>query len=250
MKRKTITRARGYVHPKGARTVGSGESSLRRPVRILVADDQEIVRAGLRTILAGQPDLRIVGETGTAAGILSEARRVKPNLVLMEARLPGGLGIEVCRLLKRAHPAIRLFIVTKYHSPATFYAATAAGIHGYALKGILGADLLPAIRAVAGGASYVQSGIVDQAVSRLSDSMSGAWESGMHLLSPQQRRVVHALAQGKTNREIAVDLALSEKTVKNYLMNIFTKLQIGRRSQAVSLYVRHCQEEDSYAKAL
>lgn len=216
-----------------------------KPIRILVADAQEIVRAGMRGMLIGQPDLLVVGESGTAADTLSEARRVSPDLVLMEARLPDGSGSEVCRLLLQAHPAIRIFMVTMSHSPVTFRAAAEAGVHGYVLKDIIRSELLRAIRAVAGGVSYLQFEMADQALCGLRDGLKDACEPRLRILSPQQHRVIRLVAEGKTNKEIAVELSLSDKTVKNYLANMFTKLQITRRTQAVSLYLQHCGSDVS-----
>lgn len=238
MKSGTLSRMRKPQHAMGGCGIRSQGGLSPDPIRILIADAQEIVRAGMRTMLSGQPDLLVVGESSSAAGTLSEAKRVSPDLVLMEARLPDGSGSDVCRLLLHSHPAIRVFMVTMYHSPATFRTAAEAGVHGYVLKGIHLDELLGAIRVVAHGASYLQSEMVNQALSEMR-GVNGVRAPGLHLLSPQQRRVIRLLAEGNTNKEIAVALSLSEKTVKNYLANMFTKLQITRRTQAVSLYFQY-----------
>jgi DNA-binding NarL/FixJ family response regulator len=215
---------------------------------VLIADGQEVVRVGVRAMLDGEPDLLIVGEAGTLAGTLSEAKRVKPDLVLIESRFPEGSGVETCRMLLKSEPASRVIIMTRSGGSSAFRAAVDAGAHGYALKDIGRGELLRAIRVVAGGASYLHSDMIDQAFSALRDSLGGVCVTGLHLLSPQERRIAPLLADGKTNKEIAVELVLSEKTVKNYIANMFTKLQVTRRTQVVALYVR-AQRDGSFSHA-
>lgn len=219
-----------------------------KPVRILVADAQEILRVGMRAQLDGELDLQIVGESSTVAETLSETRRVNPDLVMVESLFPDGSGAELCRLLMHSHPEIRILMVTMYHSLATVHAAAEAGVHGYVLKDVQRTELLRAIRVVAGGASYLRFDMADQALSGLRDGLKGTQEQGLRMLSPQQHRVIRLVAEGKTNKEIAVELALSDKTVKNYLANMFRKLEISRRTQAVSLYLQH-GKGDSEAEA-
>jgi DNA-binding NarL/FixJ family response regulator len=215
---------------------------------VLIADGQEVVRVGVRAMLDGEPDLLIVGEAGTLAGTLSEAKRVKPDLVLIESRFPDGSGVETCRMLLKSEPAIRAIIMTRSGDSSACRDAVEAGAHGYVLKDIGRAELLRAVRVVAGGASYLNADMAEQVLSVLKEGLGGAKEPGLHVLSPQERRLMPLVAEGKTNKEIAVELALSEKTVKNYMANMFAKLQVTRRTQAVALYVR-AQRNGSFSHA-
>ncbi len=222
----------------------ASHSRSSHPIRVLIADAQEVVRVGVRAMLDGEPDLLIVGEAGTLAGTISETRRAKPDVALVESRFPDGSGFEACRLLLKADSAIRVIMMSMSNPSSAFYAAVEAGAHGYVLKDISRPELLRAIRVTAEGASYyLHSEMADQALKALREGLGGAQLSGLYVLSPQERRIMPLVADGKTNKEIAVELSLSEKTVKNYLANMFEKLQITRRAQAAALYardLRHC----------
>jgi DNA-binding NarL/FixJ family response regulator len=205
---------------------------------VLIADSQEVARIGIRVLLQGEPDLSIVGETGTVAETVARERQAKPDVILLESRFRDGSGAEACRLLLKANPEIRIVMMSLSNDSSAFHAAMKAGAHGYVLREIKRRELLHAIRVVAGGASYLHPTMIGPALSAVRDGSESAREPGLPLLSPQERRILPLVAEGKTNKEIAAELSLSEKTVKNYLANMFEKLQVTRRTQAVALYMR------------
>jgi DNA-binding NarL/FixJ family response regulator len=205
---------------------------------VLIADGQEVVRIGVRAMLEGEPDFLILGETATLADTLPKARQAKADIVLLECEFSDGSGADACRRLIEGNPSIRVIMLTMSDLPSTFYAAVGAGAHGYVLKDVSRTELLRAIRVVAGGASYLHSEMVNRAFTILKDGLEAGRVPELHRLSPQERRIMPLVAEGKTNKEIAVELSLSDKTVKNYLLNLFKKLRITRRTQAATLYVQ------------
>lgn len=216
----------------------SPRSRATPPIRVLIADGEEVARIGVRAILEGEPDFLILGETATLADTLSKARQDNVGVVLLECKFPDGSGADACRQLLEDNPSIRVIMLTMSNDPSTFHAAIEAGVHGYVLKGVTSTELLRSIRAVAEGASYLHSEIVNQAFSMLRGGAEAGQERRLHCLSPQERRIMPLVADGKTNKEIAVELSLSDKTVKNYLLNLFKKLRITRRAQAAVLYTQ------------
>lgn len=242
MMRKTqdLGRPRSRSAIESERTY-SPPSRSSRQTRVLIADGQEIVRIGGRAILEGEPDFLILRETATLADTLSEARQAKADVVLLECEFSDGSGAEACRRLIEDNPSIRVIMLTLSDVPSMFRAAVGAGAHGYVLKDVCCTELVRAVRVVAGGASYLHSKMVGQAFSVLKDGLEAGREPGLHRLSPQERRIMPLVADGKTNKEIAVELFLSDKTVKNYLLNMFKKLRITRRTQAAALYVQFQQ---------
>jgi two-component system response regulator DevR len=229
------TRGRGTIESERMQAPPSRSS---RQTRVLIADGQEIVRIGVRAILEREPDFLILRDTATLADTLSEARRAKADVVLLECEFSDGSGAKACRQLIEDNSSIRVIMLTLSDAPSMFHAAIGAGIHGYVLKDVSCTELVRAVRVVAGGASYLHLKMVGQAFSAWKDGPEAGRESGLHRLSPQERRIMPLVADGKTNKEIAVDLCLSDKTVKNYLMHMFKKLQITRRSQAATLHAR------------
>jgi len=211
-----------------------------RPLKVLLVDDHHIVRAGLRTIIS-RAGIEIVGEAGTAAAAIDEAARLKPDVVLMDVRLPDGSGVTACREIRAANPRIRVLFLSAFKDDSALLATAFASAGGYLLKEI-GADLLiQAIRAVASGLSVLGPSVVQSVMRHLGPMGAGA--AGEHgppdeQLSSQQQRVLALVADGKTNKEIAVELGLSPKTVKNYLSTVFEKLQVSRRSEAVARVIR------------
>lgn len=232
------THGRGTIESE--RTQGPHSRS-SPPIRVLIADGQEVVRVGVRAILEGEPDFLILGETATMADTLAEARQAKADVVLLECDFSDGSGAEACRRLIEDNPSIRVIMLTLSDVPSMFRAAVGAGVHGYVLKDVCCTELVRAVRVVAGGASYLHSKMVGQAFSVLKDGPEAGRKPGLHRLSPQERRIMPLVADGKTNKEIAVELFLSDKTVKNYLLNMFKKLRITRRTQAAVLYVQFQQ---------
>lgn len=209
-----------------------------KTVRVLLVDDHEIVRVGLRTVLSQQGSILVVGESATVAGVMRQVENLKPDVVLMDVRLPDGSGVNACRDLLASFPTTRVIILTSYADDDSVLAAVLAGAHGYVLKEIDSASLIGAIRSVSEGRSILDPAVTDRALAWLRGLAAGKGMPGVEKLSPQEERVLAFIADGKTNKEIAAALELSDKTVKNYLANIFHKLHITRRAQAAAFFVK------------
>jgi two-component system response regulator DevR len=209
-----------------------------KAVRVLLVDDHEIVRVGLRTVLSQQGSVLVVGESGTVAGAIRQVAKLKPDVVLMDVRLPDGSGVDACREILASFPTTRVIILTSYADDESVLAAVLAGAHGYVLKEIDSASLISAIRDVFVGRSILDPAVTDRALRWLRGLATGKEIPGVDKLSQQEERVLALIAEGKTNKEIATELDLSDKTVKNYLSNIFQKLHITRRAQAAALFIK------------
>lgn len=212
---------------------------IRTLIRLAIIDDHEVVRKGLRAFLDLEADIDVVGEADTAAEAVSLVRRLHPHLALLDMRLPDAPGSEVCRTLLSTLPDLRVLVLTSYADEATAVAAVQSGAHGYVLKDVRTDDLLRAIRTVAGGRGYLDPRIAHQAFQWIrARPRPVTLPRGLAQLSPQERLILPLLADGKTNKEIAQQLRLSDKTVKNYLANIFDKLRVRRRTEAVAWFLR------------
>jgi len=207
-------------------------------VRVLLVDDHEVIRVGLRTVLAQNQGITVVGEAGTMADAILQAQKFKPDVVLMDVRLPDGSGVDACREILGALPDTRVIFLTSYADDDSVLAAVLAGAQGYVLKEIDSPGLLEAIRSVAKGQSILDSTVTERALRWLRGVHDLPAPPGTDQLSSQEERVVALVAEGKTNKEIAVALGLSDKTVKNYLANVFQKLRITRRAQAAAFFVK------------
>ncbi len=207
-------------------------------IRILLVDDHEVIRVGLRTVLGQAQGVTVVGEAGTMAEAIQQTQRLKPDVILMDVRLPDGSGVDACREILAALPGTRVIFLTSYADDDSVLAAVLAGAHGYVLKEIDSPALLEAIRTVAGGQSILDSSVTERALRWLRGLHDLPATPGTDQLSSQEERVVALVAEGKTNKEIAVALGLSDKTVKNYLANVFQKLRITRRAQAAAFFVK------------
>jgi len=207
-------------------------------IRVLLVDDHEVIRVGLRTVLGQTQGVAVIGEAGTMAEAVQQAQRLKPDVILMDVRLPDGSGIDACREILGALPGTRVIFLTSYADDDSVLAAVLAGAHGYVLKEIDSPALLEAIRTVAKGQSILDSHVTERALRWLRGLHDLPATSGTDQLSSQEERVVALVAEGKTNKEIAVALELSDKTVKNYLANVFQKLRITRRAQAAAFFVK------------
>ncbi len=207
-------------------------------IRILLVDDHEVVRVGLRTLLNEHQDLRIVGEAGTMAESIRAAVRLKPDVVLMDARLPDGSGVAACREIVSSCPQTRVIFLTSYADDDSVLAAVLAGAHGYVLKEIDSSALIGAIQTVAEGQSILDPTITQRALDWIKSADRSRFRPEADQLSPQEERVLALVAEGRTNKEIGASLELSDKTVKNYLSNIFQKLHITRRAQAAAFFIR------------
>lgn len=209
-----------------------------RPIRLLLVDDHKVVRVGLRTLLSDTDRIEVVGEAGTMESAVTEAARLKPDIVLMDVRLPDGSGVEACREIRTTRPETRVLFLTSFADDDAVLATMFAGADGYLLKEIDEEGLIRAIEAVAGGQSILDPAMTKRMLVRMKALAEPAAASKHEELSPQEQKVLALVAEGQTNKEIAAALGLSDKTVRNYLSNIFQKLQVTRRSQAAAIYAR------------
>lgn len=210
------------------------------PIRLLMVDDHEVLRLGLRTLFSEAGGFEVVGEAGTMAEAISKARELDPDVILMDVRLPDGSGVEACREIRTQRPQTYVLFLTSYADDAAVLATILAGAQGFLLKEVGSDELLRAVRTVAGGQSILDPAVTQRVLARVQTlSSSTSTDPKGEALSPQEHRVLALVAEGKTNKEIAVALNLSEKTVGNYLSNVFQKLNISRRSQAAVYFTRH-----------
>jgi DNA-binding NarL/FixJ family response regulator len=206
------------------------------PIKVLLVDDHEIVRVGLKTLFEGHPRIQIVGEAGTVAGAIEECARLRPDLVLLDVRLPDGNGFNACEQIQKQSPETRVLILTSYADDQVVLNALDAGADGYLLKEIDSEALIRAIEKVAAGQSVLDPAVTRRVLSRIRPGDATTSTDKLALLSHQEHRVLALVAEGKTNKEIAVQMGLSDKTVKNYLSNLLDKLALSRRSQAAAFY--------------
>jgi two-component system response regulator DevR len=200
------------------------------PITVFLLDDHEIVRRGVADLLESAPDITVVGEAGTAAQALARIPALKPQVAVLDARLPDGSGIDVCRDIRSAMPEVRCLILTSYDDNDAIFAAVMAGAAGYLLKEIRGTSLLEAIRQVASGKSLLDPSVTERLLARLRDGTPS--DPRMASLSEREREILGLIADGLTNRQIGERLYLAEKTVKNYVSALLAKLGMERRTQA------------------
>jgi two-component system response regulator DevR len=212
-------------------------SQPRLPVRILICDDHEVVREGLRTLLAGRADMRVVAEAGTSADAIEAAARETPDIVIMDVRLPDGSGVEACRAIREILPATRVIMLTSYPDDEALYASIVAGASGYLLKQTRARALVEAIDTVSKGRALLDPDVTAKVLERVRRGRADE-DPALASLTDQERRVLEQLATGKTNREIGEALFLSEKTVKNYVSRILEKLGLHRRAEAAAFAAR------------
>jgi len=211
--------------------------SAARLTRLLLVDDHEVVRMGLRALFNRTETVEVVGEADSVASAVGEAVRLQPTVVLLDLRLPDGTGVEACREILEHCPDTHVVFLTSFADEDAVLSTVLAGAKGYLLKTIGGPALVHAIHAVVQGQSILDPGVTNPVLTRMRSLSAGAESHGMSL-SPQEQRILPLVAEGKTNKEIAASLGLSDKTVKSYLYNIFQKLQITRRAQAAALFVQ------------
>jgi len=210
----------------------------KRSISVVIVDDHEVVREGLRAMLSRHNDISVVGEAGTMKGAVVESCRLKPDVVLMDVRLSDGSGVEACRVIRDSCPATRVLFLSSYEDDEAVLAAVFGGASGYLLKQITAEGLMLAIRAVAQGQSILDPAITQPILTRMRLQKEQALEPQRTTLSVQQQRVLALIAEGKTNKEIGSSLELSDKTVKNYVRFIFQKMKVTRRGQAAAMFIR------------
>jgi DNA-binding NarL/FixJ family response regulator len=210
-----------------------------RPLRLLVVDDHEVVRQGLVALLERRDSFQVVAEAGSVSESIAAARRHQPDIVIMDVRLPDGSGVEACREIRAELPGTRVIMLTSYPDEEVVLSAIVAGASGYLLKQIRGRDLVAALEAVGRGESLLDPAVTERVLDRVRRMASGEADDELAVLTPQEQKILMLVAEGKTNKEIAADVFLSDKTVKNYVSSILSKLNLERRAQAAAFVARH-----------
>ena len=213
-------------------------------IRVFLLDDHEIVRRGVRELLESADDLEVVGEAGTAAEALQRAPATSPDVAILDVRLPDGSGIEVCRELRSSMPDLKCLMLTSFNDDEALFDAVMAGAAGYVLKEVRGSDLIESVRRAAAGNSLLDPMATARVIDRLRNPPKDALTS---TLSPQESAILGHLADGLTNRQIAEQMFLAEKTVKNYVSNLLAKLGMHHRTQA-AVYAARLAERRSQPK--
>ena len=202
-------------------------------IRVYLLDDHEVVRQGLRFLLEQQRDIEVVGDSASAVEATARIPALRPDVAVLDGRLPDGSGIEVCRAVRAVDPTVRALILTSYDDDEALFAAIMAGAAGYVLKEIRGSDLVSAVRQVAAGKSLIDPAMTAKVLERIRSGPSTPSE--LASLTEQERVILGHIAEGLTNRQIAEHMFLAEKTIKNYVSNILAKLGLERRTQAAVL---------------
>ena len=202
-------------------------------VRVMLCDDHEVVREGLRTLVSRQEGMAVVGEASSVKEAIEAATRSRPDVIIMDVRLPDGSGVEACRTIREARPETRVIMLTSYADDEALFASIVAGASGYLLKQTRGQAVIDAIQAVASGRSLLDPDVTGKVLERVRKGR-GDEDPALASLTEQERKVLEQLAEGKTNREIGEVLFLSEKTVKNYVSRILDKLGLSRRAEAAA----------------
>jgi two-component system, NarL family, response regulator DevR len=211
----------------------------RPPLRVMLVDDHEIVRDGIRAVLDAQDDIVVTSEAGSVREAIDEADRTRPDVVVMDVRLSDGSGIEATREIRAKHPNTRVLMLTSFADDEALFASIMAGASGYVLKQVKPGDLLRAIRAVGKGESLLDPAVTSSVLDRLRKGKHLLKDEKLARLSPQEERILVQVADGRTNREIGEELHLAEKTVKNYVSSILSKLEVARRAEAAAYLARH-----------
>ena len=206
-------------------------------IRVLLVDDHEVIRVGLRTVLGQNQGVSIVGEAGTMADAIEQAQKLKPDIILMDVRLPDGNGVELCRDVRAAEPGIKCLMLTSYADDDALLAAVLAGASGFVLKQILGHNLVAAVRTVGRGGSLLDDRSTAALLAKLRNEKQTE-KDPLAELTHQEREVFALIGEGLTNRQIAGRMFLAEKTIKNYVSRILGKLDMQRRTQVAVMATR------------
>jgi two-component system response regulator DevR len=209
------------------------------PLRVMLVDDHEVVRNGIRAMLHATEDIVVTAEAASVREAIDEAERSRPDVIVMDVRLTDGSGIEATRQIRADRPATRVLMLTSFADDEALFSSIMAGASGYVLKQVNSAELLRAIRAVGSGESLLDPAVTSSVLDRLRTGKHLMQDERLARLSPQEERILTAVADGKTNRQIGEDLRLAEKTVKNYVSSILSKLEVARRAEAAAYLARH-----------
>jgi DNA-binding NarL/FixJ family response regulator len=216
-------------------------------LRVLLVDDHEVVRAGLRALLDSQEDMTVVGEAGTVADGIRHVGYDSPDVVVLDVRLPDGSGVEACREIRSRFPEVKVLMLTSFADEEALMAAILAGASGYVLKRVKTGDLVEDVRRVGAGESLLDPAMTERLFSRLREGPRN--DPLLSRLTDQEMVIVEHIAEGKTNKQIADEMFLAEKTVKNYVSNLLTKLGMNRRTEAAA-YVARIEAEREGPKAV
>jgi DNA-binding NarL/FixJ family response regulator len=229
---------------EGQETIDQGrEQGRERPLRVMLVDDHDIVRDGIRALLERVDDVVVCAEAATMRQAVDQADRSLPDVIIMDVRLPDGSGIEATREIRTAHPDVKVLMLTSFADDQALFASILAGAAGYVLKQINGEDLLRALRTVAGGDSLLDASVTSTVLARLRSGKHLLRDERLARLSPQEERILQLVADGLTNKQIGDQLGLAEKTVKNYMSSVLSKLRVGRRAEAAAYLARHTIDE-------
>ncbi len=215
-----------------------------RPIRVFLMDDHEIVRRGLAELIGLERDMEVVGEAGSTADALLRIPASRPDVAVLDVRLPDGSGVEVCREIRSSMPTVHCLMLTSYADDEALFDAILAGASGYVLKEIRGNDLVDAIRQIASGKSLLDPQATQRVLERLRNGEKH--DSRLDALTEQERRILDLIGEGLTNRQIGENLHLAEKTVKNYVSSLLAKLGMERRTQAAAYVARMSVERDHH----
>ena len=214
-------------------------SEKQPPLRVMLVDDHEVVRDGIRAMLQAEEDIYVTAEAGTVREAIDEADRTRPDVVVMDVRLADGSGIEATREIRAKHHDTKVLMLTSFADDEALFASIMAGAAGYVLKQVRSGDLVRAIRAVGAGESLLDPAITTAVLDRLRKGKHLMRDEKLARLSPQEERILALVADGRTNKEIGDELHLAEKTVKNYVSSILSKLEVARRAEAAAYLARH-----------
>lgn len=208
-------------------------------IRLLLVDDHEVVRGGLKALLEAAEDMTVVAEAGSVVEAIAQAERTRPDVVVMDVRLADGSGIEATREIRARRPETAVLMLTSFADDEALFASIMAGASGYVLKQIRGGELVRAIRAVGAGQSLLDPAVTSSVLDRLRKGKHMMRDEKLSRLTGQEERILSLVAKGRTNHEIGDDLHLAEKTVKNYVSTILSKLEVARRAEAAAYLARH-----------
>ena len=209
------------------------------PLRVMLVDDHEVVRDGIKALLASTEDIVVCAEAGSVREAVAEAERALPDVIVMDVRLSDGSGIEATRDIRAQRPETQVLMLTSFADDEALFASIMAGASGYVLKQIKGGELVRAIRAVGQGQSLLDPAVTKGVLDRLRRGKHLFKDEKLARLSPQEERILGLVAEGRTNKQIGEELRLAEKTVKNYVSSILAKLEVARRAEAAAYLARH-----------